>query len=212
MHISTFSQLGQDLKVLEFYKHKKEGFFIEIGASDGIKMSNTYLLEKHYNWRGICVEPIQKIYNELRNNRPHSMCCNSAIYSRSGINVTFDVAINNDTLSGISKYISKYYKTKINSNKVQIIVKTLSFNDLLEKYNAPLFIDYLSLDTEGSELEILKSINFKKYIFGLIDVEHNYIEKTRMRIKKLLTSNGYVFIEENKWDDRYRHKTVFCVK
>ena len=54
----SYSQLGQDLKVLEFYNNKLDGFFIEIGASDGINLSNTYLLEKNHNWKGICVEPI----------------------------------------------------------------------------------------------------------------------------------------------------------
>jgi hypothetical protein len=77
-------------------------------------------------------------------------------------------------------------------------------NDLLEKYNAPEFIEYLSLDTEGSEYEILKSINFNKYKFGLIHVEHNYIEPRRTLMKGLLLKNGYQFIKENKWDDYYK--------
>ena len=59
------SQLGQDLTVLKFYNNKRDGYFIEIGASDGIKLSNTYLLESQYGWKGICVEPIPNNYNKL---------------------------------------------------------------------------------------------------------------------------------------------------
>ena len=61
------SQLGQDLKVLKFYNNKKNGFFVEIGASDGINLSNTYLLEKEYDWKGVCVEPIPYNYEKLIN-------------------------------------------------------------------------------------------------------------------------------------------------
>jgi len=85
---------------------------------------------------------------------------------------------------------------------------TITLNDLLEKTNSPLFIEYLSLDMEGSELEILKSVDLKKYTFGLIDVEHNYVEPRRSQIRELLTSNGYHYVRENKWDDSYRHNSV----
>jgi len=61
----SHSQLGQDLQVLSFYNNKKSGFYIEIGASDGIYLSNTYLLEQN-NWNGICVEPIPKNFNLLK--------------------------------------------------------------------------------------------------------------------------------------------------
>jgi FkbM family methyltransferase len=203
----SFSQLGQDLEVLKFYKYKYEGFFIEIGASDGINLSNTYLLEKDYKWKGICVEPIPKIFKLLCNNRPNSLCCNNAVYNDSNKDILFDIANNYDLLSGISKHID-HHKETVDSNKTQIIVKTITFNDLLEKYNAPLFIDYLSLDTEGSELEILKSVNLNKYTFGLIDVEHNYIEPRRSQIRELLTSNGYNYIKANHLDDCYKHKSI----
>lgn len=203
----SYSQLGQDLEVLKFYKNKTDGFFVEIGASDGIELSNTYLLEKMYNWKGICVEPIPKRYELLCKNRPNSSCCNKAVYKKSDKNVIFDIANNYDLLSGISDNIDSH-KHEVDCNKTSIIVTTISFNDLLEKYNAPFFIDYLSLDTEGSELEILKSVNLKKYVFGLIDVEHNYVEPRRTQIRKLLTSNGYEFIRENQWDDSYKHKSI----
>lgn len=203
----SYSQLGQDLRVLEFYNNKKDGFFIEIGASDGITLSNTYLLEITYDWKGICVEPIPDKFELLCKNRPNSLCYNYAVYNDSNKQVIFDIANTNDLLSGISNNID-FHIDVVNSNKTQIIVNTISFNDLLEKSNAPLYIGYLSLDTEGSELEILKSVDLQKYIFGLIHVEHNYIEPRRTQIRQLLTSNGYNYIRSNQFDDCYKHNSA----
>jgi FkbM family methyltransferase len=201
------SQLEQDINVIKFYKEKQNGYFIEIGANDGINLSNTYLLETQYNWKGICVEPVPAIYDKLIINRPNSICSNSAIYSISNLTLDFDIANNYDLLSGISSYIDSH-KDTVDANKTTINIKTLSFNDLLDNNNAPLFIEYLSLDTEGSEYEILKTFNFNKYTFGLIDVEHNFIEPRRTHIKELLLANGYIYLGENKWDDMYKHNSM----
>jgi FkbM family methyltransferase len=203
----SHSQLGQDLEVLKFYNNKTGGVFIEIGASDGIELSNTYLLEKTYNWTGICVEPIPDRFKLLCQNRPKSVCYDKAVYNESNKQVIFDIANNCDLLSGISNNID-CHKRSVDANKTQIMVTTISFNDLLEKSNAPLFIDYLSLDTEGSELEILQSVDLQKYTFGLIDVEHNYVEPRRTQIRELLLSNGYQYIRENQWDDCYKHNSI----
>ena len=112
-----------------------------------------------------------------------------------------------DLFSGISDNIDRR-KLVVESNKTPIVVTTISFNNLLEKCNAPLFIDYLSLDTGGSEYEILKSVDLQKYVFGLIDVDHNFVEPKRSQIRELLTANGYIFIRENNWDDCYKHNSV----
>ncbi len=201
------SQLGQDLNVLKFYKHKKEGFFVEIGASDGIDLSNTYLLEKTYNWKGICVEPIPYNFEKLIKNRPHSICSRNAVYNTTGEIVQFDIANNYDLLSGISSEID-CHKARVVANKTTINVETITLVDLLDKHSAPTHIDYLSIDTEGSEYEILRVFNFSKYTFGLIDVEHNYVEPRRSQIRELLTANGYIYLGENKWDDMYKHSSV----
>jgi len=201
------SQIKQDLNVINFYNNKKDGFFIEIGANDGIKISNTYLLEKQYNWKGICCEPNPSEFKKLLINRPNSICFNEAVYNQSGLTVTFDIANDNNLLSGISEYIIKN-KSEVDNNKTVIEVKTLSLLDILVKANAPTFIDYISIDTEGCEFEILKNFDFKKYTFGLIDVEHAYDNLKRTNIKNLLLSNGYVYKGNNKHDDMYMHNSV----
>jgi FkbM family methyltransferase len=203
----SHSQLGQDLEVIKFYNNKENGFFIEIGASDGLALSNTYLLENKYKWKGICCEPIPSNFEKLVKNRQNSICYKEAVYNQSGLTLSFDIANNYDLLSGISEHIDKH-KSTVDANKTIIQVQTISLLDILEKSNAPSFIEYMSLDTEGSEFEILKNFDFGKYTFGLIDVEHNYIEPRRTEIKNLLLSKGYIYKGENSWDDMYKHSSI----
>ena len=201
----SYSQINQDLQVLDFYEEKRGGFFIEIGASDGIEISNTYLLETQYEWKGICVEPIPYRYEKLVVNRPNSKCSDKAVIGVSGLKLSFDIAKDGDGMSGISSYIIDKHRQQIDANKETIAVETISFNDLLEQFEAPSFIEYLSLDTEGTELDILKSLDFDSYKFGLIDIEHNFMEPKRTEIRNLLISKGYQYVRENYVDDTYRY-------
>jgi FkbM family methyltransferase len=198
----SYSQLGQDLDVLKFYNEKRDGYFVEIGAYNGIEISNTYLLESQYGWKGICSEPIPKQYELLTHNRLNSHCDNNALYSESGLTLSFDIA-NDNFFSGISNNIDIEKYHMVYKNKTQINVTTITLTELLEKYNAPSFIEYLSIDTEGSELEILKGCDFNKYKFGFITIEHNYIEPRRTKIRDFLVSKGYSYLKENQWDDDY---------
>ncbi len=183
------SQIGQDKWVLEKNKFKEGGYFIDIGASDGLYLSNTYVLEKRYGWKGICVEPANKI-KDLKRNR-ECIIETSCLFNKTGEEVEFQI---DDEISGITNLFDKAHERK---GKI-IKLKTLSIRDLLKKHNTPKIIDYLSIDTEGSEYEILKCFPFKKYKVNLITVEHNAhsgnkedIEK-RNKIFKLLIKNGFV--------------------
>jgi len=202
----SYSQIGQDLEVLNFY-NKKDGFFIEIGASDGIFLSNTYLLEKDHNWKGICVEPVPSKFELLCKNRPNSFCCDKAVFNKTNENVMFNIWNTEDLYSGITSNIDCHTHT-LQNNNTEIVVNTISLIDLLETYNAPNFIEYLSLDTEGSEFEILRFFDFNKYIFGIIHIEHNSVEPRRTLIRELLIKNNYVYIRENRWDDVYYHSSI----
>lgn len=206
--MQSFSQIGQDLAVLKYYKNKRNGYFVEVGASDGIELSNTYLLEKEFGWKGICVEALPNKFKVLLKNRPTAVCVEKAVFNTTGLTLKFDIANSFDMLSGISDYITERWSARVKSDCTTIDVKTITLTDLLKEANAPPFIDYLSLDTEGSEFEILKAHDFSKYNFGLIDVEHNHIEPTRTNIKNLLTSNGYDYVCANSFDDCYKFSTV----
>lgn len=202
------SQINQDVTVLDYFKNKKNGYFIEIGANDGITLSNTYLLEKYFDWKGICVEPLPTVFSKLVESRPKSICINKAVFETSGMTLPFDISEKNDLLSGLSNYIGKAHADKVEADKTTVDVTTITFNDILDQNKAPLFIDYLSLDTEGTELMILKSLNLNKYTFGIIDVEHNFTEPRRSEIREYLLSNGYSYKRENKFDDTYIHNSL----
>ena len=90
------------------------------------------------------------------------------------------------------------------NSQTEYSVNTISLNDLLEKNNSPKVIDYLSIDTEGSEFEILNSFDFSKYEIKIITVEHNYTQ-SREKIFNLLSINGYnrVLTDVSAYDDWY---------
>ena len=146
-------------------------------------------------------------FEKLVKNRQDSICYKEAVYNQSGLILAFDICNSCDLLSGISDHIDAH-KLTVDNNKKTVHVETISLLDVLKKSNAPSFIEYMSLDTEGSEFEILKNFDFEKYTFGLIDVEHNFMEPRRTEIRNLLLSKGYIYKGENNWDDMYKHFSV----
>ena len=200
MRNNSISQLYQDINVIEFFNKKENLFFVDIGAYDGITISNTYLLEKQYKWSGICSEPLPEAFKQLINYRD-AQCDNNAVLDKTGL--TFDFS-ESGLLSGITKYIDKYIHVKeCKKSKAN----TITLQDLLKKYKSSNIIHYLSLDTQGSELEILQSVNYSQYTFLYITLEHNYIEPKRSLMREILLSNGYLYKGENKWDDEYIHES-----
>jgi FkbM family methyltransferase len=196
--MKSYSQFGQDVHIINnIYNNKKGGYFVDIGAYDGINMSNTYLLEKSYDWKGICVEANPRYFKNLENVRA-SININNAIY----INDTDELDFIDDINGGCSGFQKTNSHNFLNDCPI-IKVRTKNLTNLLQENNAPNFIDYLSIDTEGSEYDILNSHNFDKYKFGYITVEHNYINENRIKIRNLLISKGYKFYRENGVDDDY---------
>jgi len=201
--LPTYSQFGQDLKVLDFYARKENCYFVEIGSGDGVLESNTYLLEQKFSWSGICVEPVGYQFEKLVVNRT-CICVNKAVYDETVHEVEFCEAENDIRhLSGIKSYLLSNLNV-INRSKI-VKMETIALTRLLEQNGAPGFIEYLSLDTEGSEFEILKCFNFNKFQFGYINVEHNFHEKKRQDIRNLLTCFNYRYVGENNVDDIYVH-------
>ena len=196
------SQIGQDEAVISFFNGKKDLYFIDIGAHDGKTFSNTFVLEKYYNWNGICSEPLPRSFKKLKACR-NAICDNNAVFSESGLSLEFS---DTTMTSGISEYIDRWKDR--NANAPRIIVKTITLQELLDKYEAPKTIHYFSLDTEGTELEILKSVDLNIYKFLYINLEHNYIEPKRTEMRTLLTNNGYLYKGENRFDDDYIHEST----
>jgi len=199
-----YSQLKQDVLALVLYKYKKNGFFVEFGACDGIKLSNTLLLEKKYQWNGILAEPCVS-YNILLEKNRSSIIDKRAVFGTSHQLLNFKEVIE-PSLSGIESFFARDKHSKVRKKGITYQVTTVSLFDLLEQNNSPEVIDYLSVDTEGSEFDILKNFNFNsKYQIKLITVEHNYVKDNRERLKNLLEENQYIRIlpKISKWDDWY---------
>jgi FkbM family methyltransferase len=182
------SQLRQDLFVLHILNNKKDGYFVEFGGANGINLSNSYLLETQFNWNGIIAEPGKNWHHDLFNNRK-CIIETRCIWNKSGEKLIFNET-NDMELSTIDKFSNSDSHAFARETGNKYIVDTISLLDLLDFHNAPKEIDYLSIDTEGSELEILNAFDFKKYKIKIITCEHNYTTN-RDKIFSLLISNGY---------------------
>jgi FkbM family methyltransferase len=183
------SQLRQDLFVLAETDFKREGFFVEFGATNGIELSNTYLLEMEFSWSGILAEPARVWEKQLRVNRPKSIIENLCVWKDSNSALTF-VETADPELSTIASFSQKDGHKKARRKGISYEVQTVSLEDLLKKNNAPKYIDYLSIDTEGSEYEILSAFNFDEFNIKVITVEHNFTQQREL-IFALLTKHGY---------------------
>ncbi len=199
-HFEARSQLGQDLLALASSKFGRNGYFVEFGATDGKFLSNTLVLEEHFGWSGILAEPSPQWQTDLHKNRSCHID-NRAVWSVSGVELDFFDATSPE-LSTIGDFATHDNHSRKLSSTEKVI--TVSLLDLLDQYEAPSFIDYLSVDTEGSEFEVLNSFDFSKYRFGLITVEHNFTPM-REQLHDLLTSNGYkrILTTYSVFDDWY---------
>jgi FkbM family methyltransferase len=203
----SLGQIHQDLIALIFTGFKCEGYFVEFGATNGISCSNTYLLETSFGWTGILAEPAKRWHTELRKNRK-SAIEERCVWRASGETLEFNQTEIGE-LSTLEAFSSGDMHATARESGDRYLVETISLEDLLDSQNAPRFIDYLSIDTEGSEFEILNAFNFERYSFGLITCEHNYTDH-REQVFNLLVSKGYRRVLEHmsQFDDWYVHKSL----
>lgn len=197
------SQLLQDLFALHFLNHKRSGFFVEFGSTNGVNLSNTHILEMQFGWNGILAEPARCWAAALQTNRRCAIDLR-CVWIKTGEKLRF-LEASDAELSTIDPFADRdaHSTTRMTNEKYE--VETISLTDLLQAHNAPYQIDYLSIDTEGSEYPILSHFDFEAFDISVITVEHNYVEKDRNQIQQLLTAKGYrrVFEKFSQWDDWY---------
>lgn len=172
-----YSQSNQDKWVVEFLRFKKNGYFVELGAYDGIQTSNTYYMEKNLGWEGLCVEANPRVYQSLIKNRKSK---------------NVNVALND--------YVGEcfFLGDKITTHGIKVPCNLLS-NVLIEN-NCPNNIDYLSIDIEGYEYIVLKDFDFDRWNIGMMTIEHNLYcdgDGRKNKIYNLLTKNGFERVVED---------------
>ena len=197
---NSYGQLMQDLFV-DYILNKDNGFFVEVGACDGLVHSNTFWLEKNRNWNGILCEPAKFWHEKLLKNRPNCIIEKKPIFIESQKFVNFCLE------KGGRSYIENNNKKK---RENVFSLESISLNQLFLKHSVDR-IDYLSIDTEGSEFDILNNLDFTKFKPSIITIEHAYDKLKRKKIFYLLKNNNYsrVFKSITRFDDWYINNNLF---
>lgn len=204
-----FSQDGQDEFLVRLFNNKRDGFFLDIGAYDGVEFSNTFHLEKELGWMGICVEPNPAIFKKLRENRK-CICLNYCISSKPGIFRFLSVTGYGVMLSGLIDFFDKKHVKRIDQaiaeyggSKTEVNVEGIPISDILETHSVE-SIDYCSIDVEGGEIAVLNSIDFSKVRIKVFTIENNYGGN---QVKKFLKPYGYKLIAKLGSDEVYQWKS-----
>jgi FkbM family methyltransferase len=207
--LQYFSQSGQDYYLNKFvFNEKKGGVFLDIGANDGIRYSNTYFFEKIMQWSGICIEPHPSAFRQLQKNRECILlnCCVSDKVDK----VEF-LAIEgySEMLSGIlTKYDERHIlrvkkELELYGGETQLVeINSITIEKILADYSITK-IDYCSIDTEGGELEILQQFDLKKIDIFCFSIENNYGDK---KIENYLGQYGYKLVKRCDADEIYIKK------
>jgi FkbM family methyltransferase len=188
------AQLDQDLWVLFELQEKRDGYFVEFGACDGVVLSNSLLLERDYGWSGVVAEPNPRWHAALKSNRKCAIDLRG-VMAKAG-SEPFDATAVAE-LGGFKRTLAVDANTLARNMSVEIEAPTVALNDLLREHRAPRTIDFLSADTEGSEVEILSAFDWDTYDVRLIAVEHNFTP-AREQLRALLESKGYVIKFESR--------------
>lgn len=190
-----YSQQGEDKFIFENYLNNQNGFFIELGAMDGVTYSNTLFFEKSLNWNGILIEPTQQ-YHQLIKNRPKCYNYNYAISDKSGI-VEF---VGNHALGGIKTAMPEqhYYgwgldkqsTYSVESIPLHVLLKDLKNKQSLER------VDFFSIDVEGGELEVLKTYDWSIPTYLILIELSNYDRERDDGCRKILKENNFTMRKE----------------
>jgi len=201
-------ELHQDMFVLSQLEFKENGYFVEFRVAGGRALSNTYLLEKEYGWDGIVAEPAKCWHDNIRKSRSCAIETR-CVWKDTGSKLAF-----NESSVGELSTIDSFSENDIHadfrkSGGARYEVETISLIDLLMVHKAAPVIDYLSVDTEGNEVEILSAFDVRRFQFRLITCEHNMSE-TREGLFDVLTSHGYERVRRDllKCDDWYVKRSI----
>ncbi|MEY2878414.1 MAG: hypothetical protein RLZZ15_794 [Verrucomicrobiota bacterium] len=188
----SYGQREQDRWLVGFLRGKRDGFFVDVGASNGVISNNTLLLERAYGWRGLCIEPNPFFFRQLVR---HRRCvCVHACVDRLARPVDF---VFKGATGGI---VADDTDNRHAAMKTTVHARTL--REILEAHGAPPVIDYLSIDTEGAETRILLNFDFNRFRFLVLT-----IERPTAVLHDYLLAHDYLLITHDGLDGYYRHRS-----
>jgi len=189
----------EDETLLQYFNGICNGTYIEMGALDGVRSSNTFVFNKVFDWRGVLVELSPTTYKKLIKNRPNEIATvNAAVCAKERTVHWYQSKVG--PLCGIWEFTTQSYRTrwwKDATFEDTVPVKCSPLQDILDKH-APYtsFFDVFSLDVEGAEYEALQSLDFEKVAFGMIVVENdNNNPRKDLAVRGLLKANGYFMLQ-----------------
>jgi FkbM family methyltransferase len=202
-----YSQHGEDKYLESLFDVTVPGFCVDVGATDGIGGNNTYLFEKR-GWGCICIEPISAYYEQCKQNRKVAIRC--AVGEKAEEDKEFTVfTLNGDNYSAISglkpdeRLVESHKHLITNTQTIQVPVRTLT--SILDEYYAPTNIDFISIDTENTELDVLKGMDFNKYKVRYLCIENNFNEPM---IEEYLLQFNFKKIHRLAVNDFYRNEAL----
>ncbi len=200
----SFSQKGQDRWIIdEVLKEKRRGFFVELGAGNGRTHSNTYLLERDYDWHGVLIEANPKYASDICTNRTCTFvpCCVDGHLEECNF---FCFGYLGGIIADDTDYNSQNRSSLIDRHPDKILrVRPQLLEDVLDSVAAPHHINYLSLDVEGAEHRILSSFPFHRFKFDALT-----IERPTSVVHELLSAAGYVLHKIYRYDGFYVSRAV----
>ena len=210
------SQDNQD-RYLEtnVFKGHTSGFYVDVGAHDGVSINNTLYFEKTHQWTGINIEPIKKVFDNLMINRPTNINLNCAVCNNDGETEFICNTGYTEMISGIKdtfddRHFQRLYSenAEMGSTTEVIRVNTKRLETIFDEHRVS-HVNYLSIDVEGAEFEVIKSINFSKVFIDVIGFENNY-EDVSVPIVAYLENQGYKVIHKSLDIFMIHTRSVFC--
>lgn len=188
LHRRSRAQLHQDLLVLMASKEKRNGYFVEVGVGNGEFLSNTALLEDDYGWTGLLCEPNVTFQSAIRQRRTATLE-SRAVYRVSNEQLEF---LADEGVGELSRLVHAEGTDFHKRAGKTYMVTTVTLDEALEAANAPEEIDYVSIDTEGSEIAVLDGFNLARWKVGVITIEHNNDQLRRREFARRLEPRGFV--------------------
>lgn len=192
-----YSQNDEDKLLNNIFNEKQNGVYIELGALDGKLHSNTLFFEKKYNWSGILIEPNPIEFKKLCLNRNHSNYLFNELISNKEEELDFYIDIDLPAVSGVKSDIPEKNKKVWFQNNETLKIKPKKLTDIIKQTPFE-FFDFMSLDCEGHELDVLESWDFSIPIhIIIIEMANDNLEKEN-KIYEIMKNNNYKVLFQHK--------------